>query len=193
MAICYLFIMLYTLHRNNYFFYTLWKLILSSWYTLFETLCFAVCRKKDWPYTYWGEGEGMRSRTVSSSIHYSPRRPDSGTTKRREFPSRRHLRYFGISRYIYGTRTRESLVNLSHNSEYLTNTSPPPTSGEHKGKFSQARKKFIQTRCGQRDFKTFSRRRARKLVGYTATPVATELFVVYCNKLWWTAEPASLM
>lgn len=149
------------------------------------------CREKDWPYTYWGEGEGMRSRTVSSSIHYSPRRPDSGTTKRREFPSRRHLRYFGISRYIYGTRTRESLVNLSHNSEYLTNISPPTS--EHKGKFSQARKKFIQTRCGQRDFKTFGRRRARKLVGYTATRVATELFVVYCNKLWWTAEPASLM
>lgn len=140
MAICYLFIMLYTLHRNNYFFYTLWKLILSSWYTLFETLCFAVCREKDWPYTYWGEGEGMRSRTVSSSIHYSPRRPDSGTTKRREFPSRRHLRYFGISRYIYGTRTRESLVNLSHNSEYLTNTSPPLPAGNTRGSLAKLEK-----------------------------------------------------
>lgn len=97
----------------------------------------------------------------------------------REFPSRRHLRYFGISRYIYGTRTRESLVNLSHNSEYLTNTSLPLPANTW-GSLGKLEKNL--SRHGA-DNAISKRLAGGKLVGYTATRVATELFVVYCNKL----------
>lgn len=156
---------------------------------LFETLCFAVAKKI-------GRTRIGERGKVCAPAPYRVRSIIPPADRIREQRREENFRVEGIFDTsvflgIYGTRTRESLVNLSHNSEYLTNISPPTS--EHKGKFSQARKKFIQTRCGQRDFKTFGRRRARKLVGYTATRVATELFVVYCNKLWWTAEPASLM
>lgn len=179
---------LYTLYRKNYFFIHFENINLVN--IRYSKHCVSLSRKRLAVHVLGRGGRYALPHRIEFDPLFPPPTGFGNNEEKRISESKASsiLRYFSV----YMERAHVNLLWIFRITRNTWRISPPPTS-EHKGKFSQARKKFIQTRCGQRDFKTFGRRRARKLVGYTATRVATELFVVYCNKLWWTAEPASLM